>query len=120
MSRTLSGVCAAMSTPPEKARSEPAKTIVLISGRASICSSAARSSSIIGMSMTFSGGLFSTMRAAGGCSSTDDAGERLAVVWITVVVADPSTPFAALAPLSDDTVSLDRHFPVNFAGRFSR
>src|ERR1019366_8395396 len=110
MSRTLSGVCAAMSTPTEKARSEPAKTIVPISVRASTCSSALRSSSIIGMSMTFRGGLFSTTRATGGCSATV---MRVKPVCVPVVMNVP--PLATADPLG---FARGRHFDfVRFAQR---
>src|ERR1039458_5580780 len=108
MSRTLSGVCAAMSTPTEKARSEPAKTIVLISGRVSICSRAARRSPILGMSMTFRGGLFSTTRATGGCSATV---MRVKPVWVPIVMSVP--PLTTAGPLG---FARGRHFDsVRFA-----
>ena len=106
-----------MSTPLEKACSEPAKMMALISGRASICSSAARSSSIIVTSMTFSGGLFSVMRAAGGLESNRDAGKNGLGAGGHGFKCRSLGSSAAADFAQDD--NLKNYFPVNLAGRFS-
>src|SRR5580704_13272386 len=67
---TLSGVCAATSTPAEKALPAPLSTTTERSERASISPSACASSSIIAMSMTFTGGWLNTSRATGGAMFT--------------------------------------------------
>jgi hypothetical protein len=61
----LSGVCAATSTPAEKALPSPLITTLEIRGCASISDRVRVNSSIIATSMTFRGELDKTMRATG-------------------------------------------------------
>jgi hypothetical protein len=64
MAATLSGVCAATSTPAEKQLPSPRITTTEISDLDSISARAAESSSITGISMMLSGGFLRTMCAA--------------------------------------------------------
>jgi len=65
MDSTLSGVCAATSTPAEKFFPAPEITIVEIFERVSMPESACANSSIMGISITLRGGLLRTSRAVG-------------------------------------------------------
>src|ERR1035437_245155 len=71
ISSTLSGVWAATSTPAENAVPWPLTTIMETSGRDSISASDCASSSIMGMSMMFSGGRRSTIRATEPSTSSE-------------------------------------------------
>src|SRR6185437_6187286 len=71
MSATLSGACAATSTPAEKQSPSPRSSTTEISGLDSISVRAAESSSIIGISMMFSGGFRRTMCATAAVLSNE-------------------------------------------------
>src|SRR5579862_4895925 len=85
ISSTLSGVCAATSTPAENALPAPLRTITEMSLRASSSARDRANSSIIAMSITFSGGLRSSMRATAP-SISHEVRERLASVREVVIV----------------------------------
>src|SRR3984957_15816695 len=70
MPSTLSGVCAATSTPAENALPSPLKTTVETSARSSISASVCANSSIIGTSITFRGARCKAIRESGGWMST--------------------------------------------------
>src|SRR5215470_11110017 len=69
ISATLSGVCAATSTPAENARSDPCSTSTEILFCSSKSEIAWESSSIMAISITLMGGFCRVMRTVGGCGS---------------------------------------------------
>src|ERR1700686_434274 len=105
ISPTLSGVCAATSTPAENALPSPLITITETSARASISPKHCASSSIIGILTTFNGGCRREIRATGGSASNTSEANGITVSGLMVF-----SPCLCVSVVSSP-LQIDRRLP---------